>query len=157
MNEQLFRKKSIERVSSPEQLNDYIRVSNPSVWMILFAIIALLIGVCTWGTLGHLDTTLSAAAIVKDGQITCYIKESDIPSVEKEMKVLINEETYQTAEILTEPEVVNADFSDYALHIGNLQMGEWVHAVTVNGDLPDGIYRADIVIGSVSPMSFVLN
>ncbi len=46
MDKQLFRKSSIERVSSPEQLNDYIKVSNPGVWMILAAIIALLIGVC---------------------------------------------------------------------------------------------------------------
>ncbi len=29
MENQIFRKKSIERVSSPEQLNDYVRVSNP--------------------------------------------------------------------------------------------------------------------------------
>lgn len=44
MNEQVFRKKSVDRVSSPEQLNEYIRVSNPGVWMILAAIIVLLVG-----------------------------------------------------------------------------------------------------------------
>ena len=27
----LFRKKSMDRISSPEQLNDYIRVSTPSM------------------------------------------------------------------------------------------------------------------------------
>ena len=31
MNEQLFRKKSIDRVSSPEQLDAYLRVANPGV------------------------------------------------------------------------------------------------------------------------------
>ena len=31
MDNQIFRKKNIERVSSPEQLNDYVRVSNPGV------------------------------------------------------------------------------------------------------------------------------
>lgn len=46
MEKQIFRKKSVERVSSPEQLSDYIRVSNPSVWMTLAAIIVLLAGVC---------------------------------------------------------------------------------------------------------------
>ena len=43
MNEQLFRKKSVERVSSPEQLNDYIRVANPSLWLVLGAVIVLLV------------------------------------------------------------------------------------------------------------------
>ena len=41
MNNSIFRKKSLDRISSPEQLNDYIRVSTPSVWMVLFAIIIL--------------------------------------------------------------------------------------------------------------------
>lgn len=34
MENKLFRQKSIDRVSSPEQLQDYMRVTNPGVWMI---------------------------------------------------------------------------------------------------------------------------
>ena len=37
MQNQLFREKSLEKVSSPEQLNDYIRVSNPGVWIAVAA------------------------------------------------------------------------------------------------------------------------
>ena len=39
MSDQIFRKKSLDRISSPEQLNDYIRVANPGIWMILAAVI----------------------------------------------------------------------------------------------------------------------
>ncbi|MFQ8637890.1 MAG: hypothetical protein ACLR94_06765 [Acutalibacteraceae bacterium] len=46
MNQQLFRKSSIERVSSPEQLNDYIKVTNSGVWLVLAAVIMLLVGTC---------------------------------------------------------------------------------------------------------------
>lgn len=35
MESNIFRKKSMDRVSSPEQLNDYVRVMNPGIWMIL--------------------------------------------------------------------------------------------------------------------------
>ena len=38
MNGKIFRKNSVDRMSSPEQLNDCIRVTNPGVWMILAAI-----------------------------------------------------------------------------------------------------------------------
>ena len=38
----IFRKKSIARISSPEQLNDYICVSSPSVWLLLAAVAVLL-------------------------------------------------------------------------------------------------------------------
>ena len=51
----IFRKKSIERVSSPEQLNDYIRVTTPSVWLILVATIILIIGTFVWGIFGRIE------------------------------------------------------------------------------------------------------
>ncbi len=55
MSKPLFRQKSLDKITSPEQMGDYIRVSNPSVWMILAAIIALLVGVCVWGIFGRLE------------------------------------------------------------------------------------------------------
>ncbi|MCR4704591.1 MAG: hypothetical protein K5641_00870 [Lachnospiraceae bacterium] len=51
----IFREKSIERVSSPEQLDDYIRVTTPSVWLILFATIILIVGALVWGVLGRIE------------------------------------------------------------------------------------------------------
>ena len=44
----IFRKESLDKMSSPEKLNDYIKVSNPSVWVILGAIAVLLIAVVVW-------------------------------------------------------------------------------------------------------------
>ena len=35
MNEEIFRKKSLDKVKSPENLDDYIRVSNPGVWLFI--------------------------------------------------------------------------------------------------------------------------
>ncbi|WP_026658454.1 hypothetical protein [Butyrivibrio sp. AC2005] len=50
----IFRNKSIERVSSPEQLNDYIQVTTPSVWIILLAVIILIVGMLIWGIFGEI-------------------------------------------------------------------------------------------------------
>ncbi len=41
MDQNLFREKSIDRISSPEQLNDYLRVTSPAVWVILLAVVLL--------------------------------------------------------------------------------------------------------------------
>ena len=54
MNNAIFRQKSIDKVSSPEKLDDYIRVTTPSVWITLFAIVILLVGTFLWGTCGEL-------------------------------------------------------------------------------------------------------
>ncbi len=48
----VFRKKSIERISSPEELNDYIRVTTPSVWLVMAALILLLVGMLAWSVFG---------------------------------------------------------------------------------------------------------
>lgn len=157
MNEQLFRKKSVDRVSSPEQLNEYIRVSNPGIWMILAAIVILLVGAIVWGVFGTLDTTLTTVAVAKNGEVTVYIKEADINSVENGMTVRIGDKEGKITEISHTPVVVDGTFNDYALHVGNLVSGEWVFAVKVSGDLADGVHNAEIVIESVSPMSFILN
>ena len=54
MNNGIFRQKNIDKVSSPEKLDDYIRVTTPSVWITLAAIVLLLIGALVWGTFGEL-------------------------------------------------------------------------------------------------------
>ena len=53
----VFRQKNIDRVSSPEQLNDYIRVTTPSVWLVLAALVLLLIGMLVWSVLGTVEAT----------------------------------------------------------------------------------------------------
>ena len=51
----IFREKSIKRVSSPEQLNDYIRVTSPSVWIVMIALVVLLLGMLAWSVLGRIE------------------------------------------------------------------------------------------------------
>ncbi len=51
----IFRDKSTEKIQSPEQLNDYIRVTSPSVWLVLIAIVLLLIGIVAWSILGTVE------------------------------------------------------------------------------------------------------
>ena len=52
----IFRQKSLKRVSSPEELNDYIRVTSPSVWIVLAALVLLLAGMLAWSILGNIQT-----------------------------------------------------------------------------------------------------
>ena len=51
----IFREKSMERVSSPEALNDYIRVTTPSVWIVLIALAVLLAGMLVWSIFGTVE------------------------------------------------------------------------------------------------------
>ena len=153
----LFRKKSVERVSSPEQLNDYIRVANPGVWMILAAIVILLVGVIVWGCIGHLDTTLSTAVVCENDVAVIYVREADVEKIEVGMTVRVGDEEYTISEISTEPIRVDDTMSEYAIHASGLTVGEWVYTIQVDGDFAAGVQKAEIVIESISPISFILN
>ena len=159
MARSIFRKASLDRISNPEQLNDYIRVTNPGVWMIMGAVILLLTGICVWSVFGRLDTTLTVAAVTENNQTVCYVKESDMQTVESGMQVRIGENQYRLGEISQRPVPVDSSFAEYLLHVGGLAEGEWVYIAVLDdthGD--DGIIvEAEIVVESIAPMRFVLN
>lgn len=159
MAHSIFRKTSLDRISDPEQLNDYIRVTNPSVWMILCAVILLLTGVCVWGVFGRLDTTVTVGAVTENDQTICYIRDGDLPSVETGMQVQIADATYHIRSISPQPVLVDDGFAQYLLHVGGLSQGEWVYLAELDGVHGENgmITEAKIVIESIEPVRFVLN
>lgn len=66
----IFREKSIERVSSPEALNDYIRVTTPSVWIVLAATVLLLLGMLAWSIFGTVEVHNEDGSVQEIAPIT---------------------------------------------------------------------------------------
>ena len=90
--ETLFRQKSMDRISSPEQLNDYLRVTGPSVWVIMAAIVLLLVGLLIWSASASIDSFVSASAVVADGSMTLsFDDEQKAAQVEPGMSILVGE------------------------------------------------------------------
>ena len=48
----VFRKKSLERIESPDQLDDYIRVTSPGTWMVVLVLVLLVFAGIVWGFFG---------------------------------------------------------------------------------------------------------
>lgn len=158
MDKQIFRKASIDRISSPEQLNDYIRVSNPGVWMVLSAVIVLLAGVCVWGIFGHLESKVDTAGICENGVFTCYVTEEKQGQIKPGMAVNVDGASLVVSGISAKPAAVSAGMDAYLMYLGGFTEGEWLYEVTAKaGALADGSYKAEIVTESVSPMSFIMN
>ena len=51
----IFREKSLKKVSSPEQIDEYVRVITPSVWIALAALALLLAGFLIWSIFGTME------------------------------------------------------------------------------------------------------
>ena len=61
------------KYANPESMDDYIRVTSPSVWFALASMLALALGVFAWATLGELHTDVTAGAVAENGVVTCYV------------------------------------------------------------------------------------
>ena len=96
MSNEVFRKKSIERINSPEDLNEYIRVSNPGIWLLLIGIIVLLFGAVVWGYVGSLETWEDATIIAENGQVTCVLRPEIQDKLASGMQVVIEDYDIKT-------------------------------------------------------------
>lgn len=134
--------KNVKKVSSPEQLDAYICVSAPGVWIVLSAVVILLIGVCIWGIFGHLDTRLPATAICSDGVLQCYLAESDGAGLDQESaRICVNG-------------------NEYRIHRVTLQQSDTGVIYLLTADTPElaeGIYTVSVIKNRVKPLSFVFN
>ena len=92
MGQSMFRKESMEHISSPEQLNDYLRVTTPMVWVILIAVIILLAGMLFWGSVTSLDSYATGTAQVKDGLLVLYFDDQSLAeSVKPGMQLMVGD------------------------------------------------------------------
>ncbi len=48
MKDNLFRKEAVERITSPEDMNAYVKVLNPRVWLILGGVAIAIVGIAAF-------------------------------------------------------------------------------------------------------------
>ncbi len=139
MQEEIFRKKSLDKIKSPESLEDYIHVSNPGVWLVLVSMIVLLLGACVWGIFGHIDSTVPSTVCVENGEAICYVTEENITSVRTGLTV-----KYADCEAVIDKIGENGDMG-YSCEM------------TAETSVADGFYEGKVVLKSYKPLSFILN
>lgn len=62
--QKLFRKASLERLSTPEQLDQLMQVTTPKGWLALGALCALLIMIVFWGIFGEVPTQVVGKGMI---------------------------------------------------------------------------------------------
>jgi HlyD family secretion protein len=64
MDSKVFRKVSLERMSSPEQLDQMMQVTTPKGWVVLLALIILVVFAIFWGIFGSISTKVTGMGIL---------------------------------------------------------------------------------------------
>lgn len=158
MGSMIFREKSLKKIASPEQMNDYIRVSSPSVWMVLAAVIVLLAGVCVWGMFGHLDTAVQTGGVCTNGRLTVLVGEEDHDKIGENAVISVDGVEYAVAEITNVPIRVDDQIDPYVVHLAGFTEGDWAYRLYADvPGLADGVYAASVITERVRPLDFVLN
>ncbi len=74
MENSLFRKSALERITAPEQLNDYLRITNPGIWLVLAGLLAIFLAVGVWAFTGSIPDTekIKGIAYASRGDLSIY-------------------------------------------------------------------------------------
>ena len=135
MKKKIFRQKSLDRIASPEQMNDYLRATRPGIWIMLAIIILLLAAFFAWASIGQLETKVQGKATVEDG--TAWITVLSGTEITAGMTIRIGESEFTVSAVAKD---------EYGNQIAYAQV-----------PLENGNYDAEIVIESVSPITFLLS
>lgn len=135
MASNIYREKSLKRISSPEELDRYVKISNPGTWIVLSIVLVLLVSILLWGFFGNLTTTKTVDVIIENGQSEIIMSQEELVDILPGMKVQYDHKTVGSVSS------VDKD--------GNI--------VLSNLDFENGIYQMEIIVEEIKPIYFILN
>ncbi|MDD3881704.1 MAG: hypothetical protein PHI27_05580 [Eubacteriales bacterium] len=166
MNQSIFRKKSLEHIASPDKLDEYLKASSPSVWLVLAALVLALAAAGAWCFFGSIPTTLSGVGLSANGNTVVYISAESAYSVSAGMEALYTDASGETlsgkvseiGEIITAGEAANASSAPW---LAGSMPAEWVCPVSVSLDSPaplteGALSSAQIVLSERRPIDLLL-
>ena len=152
MSEDLFRKESMEHIKSPEQTEDYLKVSHPSAWLVVLAAAFFV-----WGFFGQIPVRLPAAGVVENGEITIFLSAEDVLSVNENVEILIDGIPHKVTQVSNE--IISAD--DLKAQYGELKYyqlkpAEWNFQIKADATgVADGVKSVSVVTDKIPAITYL--
>ena len=154
-DKRIFREKSIEQLSEPDQLTSYLRVTGPGVWFILVGIIVLMIGILVWASFGRISSTVHAPTLIVNGEAACYVLEEDLDPQMEDVKIMIGDETMTASASEGEAVTLDASYDPALYESGYLSPGRHAVILKCRTNLEDGFYDASVITQTLKPISLL--
>lgn len=165
----IFNKRATEKLRNPDDLDKYVRVTNPSIWAVLGACFLLLGGVLAWGVFGAVSTTQTVASAYVDDRVIGFISPENVSEVSVGDTANVDGQAMRVSDVGTLPiskeEAKEILESDYLVSV--LLKDEYAYIVSFEGTRNRSIsdygftefypMNAVITTDRVAPISFVLN
>ena len=153
----IFRRESLDRVESPEQLDAYIKVSHPKVWLIMAALLVAVISVIVWSVVGSLPQTMTVTGVTVGGNvINCYACVANITLPDGRN---ISGKVEAVSQNPYSQEEIRAEISEDWL-ADNVLDGNYSYEVRViaEEDIPPNMLATVIITtAEMKPIQFILN
>lgn len=135
--EQIFRQKSLDRISSPEQMHDYLRVTSPQLWMLLAVVLSLLIGFVIFAGTTNMESAVTVKGTVTGGACVVQLDVDQRDNLDPGMPVRIDGKEARITSLT----------QDQNGFTGTIDLGDL--------DIPEGDYDVEIVMESTDPIHFL--
>lgn len=133
----IFRETALQKMSSADDLDRYLKVTNPSAWVLIGAVAVLLVAAVIWGLTATLPIKSSTTGVLKDGQIVCFLPLDENSLATTDSKVTAAGRDTHIVSVNDNPhsqrEVAAVIGSDYVVESSGLS--QWSYKVIVA--LPD--------------------
>ena len=158
MENSLFRQKSIDRISSPEALHDYMRVTSPRLWMILTAVVLLLVGFIVYASTATMENTIPVKVQVESYHMTAEEtgREALDGTVVYGLLPVDYIDTVKTGMTVRMPNGTG-HISWITADEGNQEMQFAVEMDSLSAPQADGEFDGVLVLESTTPISFLWN
>ena len=158
----IFNQRAVEKLRSPDDLDKYVRLTNPSVWVVLAACVALLAGLLAWGVFGTVVTSVNATGVVLDDKAMCFLSADIAPDVESGDIANVDGQQMKVASVeplpMSRNEASELLKNDYL--VSTLVEGDWAYLVTFEGDtskLNKGVpIPVNITTDRIAPISLLM-
>ncbi|MEA5427843.1 NHLP bacteriocin system secretion protein [Arcicella lustrica] len=121
-----FRKSALEKLSTPEKLDQLIKVTGPKAWIALFTVFLALSTGIGWAVVGRVKTKLNAVGVVLGGEVHEVVATSQGQLVKLSVAIGTNVKEgdiiaeIQQPELIQQIESAKAVLSDRKLEMGKL-------------------------------------
>ena len=150
-------------ITSPDQLNNYIRLTSSGIWFVLAAVVVLLAGLFMWLFTGTLDVSLHTSVFTSAGKTSAFIPMDGLYGISSgtPARLLDGSAAGTVTDIFYEP----LSIREIEGIIGrNNAAGMMIDPSSRNlcevslsiPDAPQGISQAVIILDTVRPITFLL-
>ena len=149
MNEELFRKSSVEYVTSKERLDEYIKVTNPGAWLTVTGIFLLLVCAVIFSGASNFKTAVPVSGVVEGKKIHVFVSPGQAEEMAEGMAFEKNQQKLgEILEIGEEPVRRELTGSGYlSEYYRDVKLEKWNVEVVISNDR--GLAEGEEIDGSV--------